>query len=368
MNRRVLFIGIGVAALMAIISLVAWMFLSSSSNEQVIDPTPLPTESAGVLPITSSSPIPISSPSAAPVAFTSVCSDTWASQTDTDLDSLPDSVEATYGTDINKQDTDNDGYSDGEEARAGYNPASARANVRLDSDNDGLLDNEECIWGTDPFTPDSDNDGFMDGAEVKNGFDPSRKGDGKGSDKILIATPEPTPPLVDLSQPTPTPKPGSTVVPIQIQSSSQGNAKLSLVPVAQLKITSATAPADVKAYLAQIDLLRPEEFSDGQLIANAIQSAGNGDVKPLSQVRTRIAQFAADLKGVSTPKPAQEYQQLYVSLIDFTVQKLQIIEQNATGNNQQLAVQAVVDIQNLLPTHLVRLSQLRQTVEGISNK
>ncbi len=371
MDRRVLFIGIGAGVFFVIIGLVLWLiFGSSSAPVETIEPTPTPIETGGELPITSTDPLVTPSPtiSAAPIAFAGVCSDTWASQQDTDRDSLPDSVEATYGTDPSKTDTDSDGYNDGEEVRGGYNPTNASSTARLDSDSDGLLENDECKWGTDPFNPDSDSDGFKDGAEVANGFDPTKKGDGKGSDKIATATPQPiTTPLIDLSQPTPTPnitRPTFTPVPTQIVSQAQ----LPHIPISQLKITATTAPADVKAYLAQIDALRPEEFSDGQTIANAIQSAANGNIQPLTQVRTRIAQFLAALKGTPTPKPAQEYQQLYVSLIDFTVSRLQTIEQYATGSSQQLAVQAVLDMQNVMPSQVTRLSQLRQVVEGISNQ
>lgn len=267
-----------------------------------------------------------------------------------------------YGTDADASDTDGDGYADGEEVRAGYDPLSA---ARLDSDSDGLLDNEECIWGTDVFDPDSDSDGFQDGAEVANGYDPTIKGDGNGSDKLslpAIATPVPAPPTSGTGSAfaTPTPAP---VTP----SLSQAPVQVTLIPFAQLKITSAAAPADVKAYLAQIDGLRPQELSDGTAITNAIQNAASGNVAALSQVRTRIQQFVTALKGVPTPTPAQNYHQLYVSLLDFTVQRLQVIEQNATGD-QQKAAQAVLDIQNTLPSYVNQLTSLRQQVEGVTNQ
>ncbi len=42
---------------------------------------------------------------------------------DTDADGLPDIVEAYYGSDPNKKDSDGDGYSDGDEVTKGYEPA-----------------------------------------------------------------------------------------------------------------------------------------------------------------------------------------------------------------------------------------------------
>jgi Bacterial TSP3 repeat len=351
MNRRGLFLGVILTALIAGAGVLYWYFFPSSSDAPIITPTPSPVISIGVLPTTST----------VPIAFGGVCPDTWASQQDADRDSLPDAVEAVYRTDANTIDTDGDTYSDGDEVRAGYNPVRP-GNERLDTDNDALFDNDECKWGTDPFNPDSDTDGFRDGAEVQNGFDPAKKGDGSGNDRLPVVTPAftptPTPTQATNFSPTPTSGPVNSTTP----------GRLTLVPFSQLKITSATSAADVKAYLSQIDTLRPEEFSDGQVVANAIQAAANGNTAQLTQVRTRIAQFAVSLKGVATPRPAQEYQQLYVSLIEFTAQQLQIIEQNATGANQQKAVQAVLDIQNVLPPYVAQLSQLRAVVEGISNQ
>lgn len=49
---------------------------------------------------------------------------------DSDLDSLPDELEAKYGTDLLKYDTDADGFSDGEEISHGYDPL-AGGNARL---------------------------------------------------------------------------------------------------------------------------------------------------------------------------------------------------------------------------------------------
>lgn len=59
------------------------------------------------------------------------------------------------------QDTDGDGLSNTDEAKAGTNPDDP------DTDNDGLQDGQELnSTGTDPMDPDTDNDGLKDGPEV----------------------------------------------------------------------------------------------------------------------------------------------------------------------------------------------------------
>jgi len=52
--------------------------------------------------------------------------------TDTDLDGLPDDMEAALGTDPNKIDTDGDGYNDKAEVIGGFDPLKAGANLPID--------------------------------------------------------------------------------------------------------------------------------------------------------------------------------------------------------------------------------------------
>jgi len=82
---------------------------------------------------------------------------------DTDRDGLSDFDEITiHETDPLKQDTDGDGLSDFEEIfMYGTNP------LKYDTDDDNLSDYDEInIYKTDPFKKDTDNDNLPDGDEV----------------------------------------------------------------------------------------------------------------------------------------------------------------------------------------------------------
>jgi hypothetical protein len=59
------------------------------------------------------------------------------------------------------------------------------SSVFLDSDQDGLTNEEEKMYGTDPQKSDTDGDGYSDGAEVRAGYNPLKPAPG---DKIIADT------------------------------------------------------------------------------------------------------------------------------------------------------------------------------------
>lgn len=71
-------------------------------------------------------------------------------------------------------DSDGDGYSDTEEIENDYSPYNpAKVKITLsDMDKDGLSDYWELKFKTDPLQADTDGDGFLDGAEVDAAYDP----------------------------------------------------------------------------------------------------------------------------------------------------------------------------------------------------
>jgi sortase (surface protein transpeptidase) len=111
---------------------------------------------------------------------------------DPDADQANNLVECQFGTDPTNPDSDSDGYSDGNEIRRGYDPASIGRqdndgdgiyswwekkfgfsdtdpeDIFLDGDNDGLSNLGEFQNQTDPRDPDSNKNGIKDGQEAKN--------------------------------------------------------------------------------------------------------------------------------------------------------------------------------------------------------
>ena len=104
---------------------------------------------------------------------------------DSDGDGLSDEEEAKAGTDPLNPDTDGDGVGDGIETRlaatgsefdplvAGTFQACAKlTDLLADHDLDGLTDCEEAVLRTDPYLADSDRDGIPDLVEVRLGSNP----------------------------------------------------------------------------------------------------------------------------------------------------------------------------------------------------
>lgn len=59
---------------------------------------------------------------------------------------------------------------------------NTKTTVIIDMDNDGLTDEQEKAYGTNPSEQDTDRDGFKDGEEITNGYDPLKPAPG---DKIV---------------------------------------------------------------------------------------------------------------------------------------------------------------------------------------
>lgn len=128
---------------------------------------------------------------------------------DHDNDGLDLKDEYKYLTNPLQADTDQDGYSDGDEVKNGYSPIGtgkldmnkdglsdvweeehgfdlAQKNAALDPDNDGLTNMEEFEYGTNPNAVDTDGDTFTDAQEIRNGFDPVLAGDKRPKVDLFI--------------------------------------------------------------------------------------------------------------------------------------------------------------------------------------
>lgn len=101
---------------------------------------------------------------------------------DVDDDGLSNERELSRGTDLWRNDTDDDGLADGIEVDAFETDPTSN-----DTDGDGLLDREELrTYETDPTAADTDGDGLDDAFEVANGTDPNvADTDGDGLDDAL---------------------------------------------------------------------------------------------------------------------------------------------------------------------------------------
>ncbi|MFC1645239.1 sortase domain-bontaining protein [Patescibacteria group bacterium] len=138
---------------------------------------------------------------------------------DNDKDGLSLIEEYTYKTNPLKADTDDDGYSDGQEVKNGYSPVGEGKmdydndklpdfwelknglslksdDYNLDPDGDGLLNYLEYEYLTNPQGNDTDGDGYDDLSEIENGYDPTVSGDKRPSYNLIIEKLGVTAPLI----------------------------------------------------------------------------------------------------------------------------------------------------------------------------
>jgi LPXTG-site transpeptidase (sortase) family protein len=102
---------------------------------------------------------------------------------DLDADGVSNKDEYKYLSDPQNRDTDNDGFTDGNEVSLKLNPAGEGSLLESkikpsedDPDADGLSSSTEKLFGTDPNKKDSDGDGFDDFKELSDGYDPTGVG------------------------------------------------------------------------------------------------------------------------------------------------------------------------------------------------
>ncbi len=173
-SKRGIFLGLGIflaVAFLAVGGFFAYTLLKDTSSPAAPTPSFAPVALESPLVIATPTVLPTPTPTPAvvqesPAALQQGESDDIA---DEDEDELTNAEERFYGTNPRLVDTDGDGYTDGEEVRAGYDPLSGG---KLDSDNDGFPDPDERQFGSDPFHPDTDGDGYSDGDEIANGHNP----------------------------------------------------------------------------------------------------------------------------------------------------------------------------------------------------
>ncbi|MGN6483722.1 MAG: hypothetical protein ACTHMX_04905 [Thermomicrobiales bacterium] len=138
-------------------------------------PTAPPTATAAPTETPAPTNTPEPTAAASPTATaTATPTEDPASAVDTDGDGLSDAEEARAGTDPANPDSDDDGINDGNEVKVYKSDP-----LNLDTDGDTLYDGGELVYGTDVLNPDTDGDGVSDGDEVyitkTNPLDPNSK-------------------------------------------------------------------------------------------------------------------------------------------------------------------------------------------------
>lgn len=314
------------------------------------------------------------------------CPEQWGGLPDTDRDGLPDQVEEFYQTNVQRADTDSDGFTDGEEVRMGYDPRRSAGNPRLDTDGDGLLEHDECRWRTDPQNPDTDGDGFQDGQEVRNKFDPTIRGDGQGSDALperraldaqiglegfrpnrtsdnlterVAADLFGNRPPSELNTFSPPPEDVQRAL-----DRLPRNTALPDIPLSELSVSPSNTPADIQRYLTAVAAAEPLP-ADATAISTAISTAFQGDPTSLRTLRNGLEAYENTLRSIPVPPTAMTYHRQLIGFVRFTTTRFYAVETSGATDPAR-AYLALRELQDGTPTHSKRLLELRAELERIA--
>ncbi len=147
--RKAWIIGLASVALLALIGLGIWFL----RNRSVEAPPPPPVQTPNVQPSATETP------PAAPEAPAA-----------TGTRRGPDGAVIDYSAYL--QALKNANASETQPTPVAPTPAPAGPDPNADPDHDGLTNLQEQQYGTNPNNPDTDGDGYHDGAEVKAGYNP----------------------------------------------------------------------------------------------------------------------------------------------------------------------------------------------------
>jgi len=197
-----------------------------------------------------------------------------------------------------------------------------------DSDNDGLKDWQEIqLYKTDPCKQDTDGDGYLDGEEVSSGYDPTKKAPGDELPGTTPKTPRPLPNnlTVALQQKLSEQLQQNKISPLDSEGNLLSSAELEQFPGVQQTVWEITQHKD--------QIFAPEPINDNDLKTSNNNSTETvteyfkkmGEIFGLSSIQDEELEAQLFLDAVQNSRTdrleqiAQEYKNTYEKLKELTI-------------------------------------------------
>lgn len=209
-----------------------------------------------------------------------------------------------------------------------------------DKDNDGLTNTEEEQYGTMPDNPDTDGDGYSDGQEISAGYDPLKPSTSDSSTDEKATTEENTESEItnrtkDFLEENGYSEDNLRRIQNAIESPDEIDYELPEIPDSEMKITDQSGKQAIKDYL-QTTLgitSRNNYFSDQQGLEQMLTQSFSSDTSQIQPIKTTFQGTYDDLRVVQVPSDAVSTHRQIMSIVSGIIEVLDQLDSSNKSEN-----------------------------------
>lgn len=213
------------------------------------------------------------------------------------------------------------GTSPGERLENAYTDLyDAKYSFSKDEDKDGLSNAWEFILTLSPTQEDTDGDGYSDGEEVKNGFDPNISGSAKIEDNPKYRKNLTVQYLVWslVSSPGAIPKLETSNVNQFIKEAINTSLDFKSIEESEILVEGGDSKETVLAYFQKLNEVPLPTVTESYF--DVLQRSVAGDIQNLDKLMNQLVVIRGQLQATATPPATKEVHKKYIGFIDVVLE------------------------------------------------